>query len=75
MNVDSSGGISMMVFIKEWSNKTATVMTGNGQVVWTFSSVAEARKACREWHSISTPESILYEDTTAEPENMANCVA
>ena len=65
----------MKVFIKEWPNKTATVMTGNCQVVWTFSSVAEARKACREWHSISTPEPILYEDTTAEPGNMAGCMA
>jgi predicted acetyltransferase len=64
----------MKVFIKEWPNKTATVMTGNGQVVWTFSNVPEARRACREWHSISTTEPILYEDSTDSPEQ-AGCAA
>ena len=58
----------MQVFIKEWPNKTATIMTGNGQVVWTFSSVPEARKACREWQSISTAEPILYEDPAGDPD-------
>jgi hypothetical protein len=67
MKVDSPGGISMRVYIKEWPNKTATVMTGNGQVVWTFSSVAEARRACREWRSINTAEPILFEDVTDNP--------
>ena len=43
-------------------------MTGNGQVVWTFSSVVEARRACREWHSISSAEPILYEDANGDPE-------
>ena len=51
----------MKVYIREWPNKTATVMTGNGQVVWTFSSVAEARRACLEWQSISTSEPVLFE--------------
>lgn len=54
----------MKVLIREWANKTATVMTTNGQVVWTFSSVAEARRACREWHSISATEPVLCEETT-----------
>lgn len=42
----------MRVFIKEWPNKTATILTANGQVVWTFSSAAEARQACHDWRSI-----------------------
>ena len=42
----------MRVYIKEWSNRTATIMTSSGQVVWTFSSVAEARQACHDWHSV-----------------------
>jgi hypothetical protein len=41
----------MRVFIKEWPNKTATILTANGQVVWTFSSAAEARQACHDWRS------------------------
>ena len=43
----------MKVFIKEWPNKTATILTANGEVIWTFSSMAEARQACREWHSLA----------------------
>jgi hypothetical protein len=58
------GGTSMKVLIREWANKTATVMTTNGQVVWTFSSVAEARRACREWHCISATEPVTCEEIT-----------
>lgn len=54
----------MKVFIKEWPNNTATIMTANGQVLWTFSNVAEARRACREWHSINATEPVLFEDLT-----------
>jgi len=42
----------MKVYIWEWANKTASILTDNGQVVWTFSSAAEARQACSDWHSI-----------------------
>ena len=42
----------MKVYIKEWADKTASILTGNGQVVWTFSSAAAARQACTDWHSI-----------------------
>jgi len=42
----------MKVFIKEWRNRTASILTANGQVVWTFSSAAEAEQACRDWRSI-----------------------
>ncbi len=43
----------MKVYIKEWADKTASLLTENGQVVWTFSSAAAARQACTDWHSIS----------------------
>lgn len=42
----------MNVYIKEWANKSASILTANGQVVWTFSTAAEARQACRDWCSI-----------------------
>lgn len=48
----------MMVLIKEWPNKTATILTENGQVLWTFSNVAAARTACREWQGINTDEAV-----------------
>ena len=42
----------MRVYIKEWPDKTATIMTGNGLVIWTCSSTEQARQACAEWQSI-----------------------
>ena len=50
----------MKIIIKEWPNRTATLMTTNGQVIWTFSSIDEARMACREWQAISSAEEILH---------------
>jgi len=44
----------MAFFIKEWSNKTATLMADNGAVLWTFPSVEEAQRVCREWYSLQT---------------------
>jgi len=41
----------MKVYIKEWADKTASIPTGNGQVVWTFSSASGARQACTDWYS------------------------
>ena len=50
----------MRAYIKEWPNKTATIMTEDGQVVWTFSSMEEARRACHEWQDTLLPERIEY---------------
>ena len=42
----------MIFFIKEWPNRTATLMADNGTVLWTFTSVSEARKVCEEWYRV-----------------------
>lgn len=42
----------MIFFIKEWPNRTATLMADNGAVLWTFSSLEEARKVCDEWYKV-----------------------
>lgn len=42
----------MIFFIKEWPNRTATLMADNGAVLWTFGSVEEARKVCDEWYRV-----------------------
>jgi len=61
----------MKLFIKEWPNKTATIMTENGQVVWTFSSREIARHACREWFTALAEKveycEILDEDCLSNP--------
>jgi len=42
----------MYFYIKEWSNKTATLMTEDGVVLWTYPSVDAARKVWSEWYNI-----------------------
>lgn len=59
----------MRVFIKEWPNKTATIMSENGQVIWTFSTAAQARQACRAWHNLVDCEPVLvYEYPSDSPD-------
>jgi hypothetical protein len=61
----------MKLFIKVWPNKTATIMTENGQVVWTFSSREIARNACQEWFTALAEKveycEILEEDPLSNP--------
>jgi len=45
----------MRIYIKEWPNRTASIITAEGQVIWTFSSSESARQACREWRSLRSP--------------------
>ena len=56
----------MRIVIKEWPNRTATIMTEIGQVVWTFSSADQARAACREWLSPATGEGDGYYELVTE---------
>ena len=53
---------TMHFFIKEWPDKTATFMTDVDQVLWTFTSLAEARQACRNYYAVrihTAPHSIV----------------
>ena len=54
----------MTFFIREWPNKTATLMADNGAVLWTFPSVEEAQQVCRDWYlvQIQGSESADYVD-------------
>lgn len=40
----------MYFYIKEWPNKTATLMAENGTVLWTFHCVEEARNVVHDWY-------------------------
>jgi len=58
----------MRVYIREWPNGTATIMSDNGQVIWTFSNTAGARRACSDWHNLVDSEPvILCDETTGHP--------
>lgn len=50
----------MKLYIRELPNNSATVMTESGQTIWTFSGIAEACQACREWNKLPDTESVEY---------------
>ncbi len=43
----------MEFYIKEWSDKTASLVTRDGYRLWTFASVDSALTACRDWYRVS----------------------
>ena len=65
----------MNVYIKEWPNKTATILTANGQVIWTFSSVAEARQVCADWHVIFYAGDAACLENRYDDETSCYCLA
>jgi hypothetical protein len=52
----------MFFYIKEWPDKTATLMARDGAVLWTFSSEEEAQNVCQEWHQMYK-EDLDYDET------------
>jgi hypothetical protein len=64
----------MKLFIKEWPNKTATIMTETGQVVWTFSNREIARHACQEWFT-TLAENVEYCEILDEEHLVRSCLA
>jgi ABC-type multidrug transport system ATPase subunit len=50
----------MYFYIKEWPNKTATLMSDHGTVLWTFHNVEEAQEVCREWYRVQEGEIRYY---------------
>jgi len=64
----------MRIYIKEWPNKTASIITAEGQVIWTFSSSESARQACREWRSLMSPNDIESCDTTPAGSSCYYCL-
>ena len=49
----------MNFYIRELLDGSATLMTDNGVVLWTFCSVEDARQACREWYAMNEPVATL----------------
>lgn len=39
----------MTILIKQWRNNTASLMLDSGEILWTFSNIDEAEKACQHW--------------------------
>ncbi len=51
----------MVILIKKWPNDTATLMTEMGQVLFTFSTVEDAKSACHQWEYIQNETMELRE--------------
>ena len=62
----------MYFYIKEWPNKTATLMTEDGVVLWTFPNVDEARKVWRDWYKIQE-DRILYHIGYLAEDGVSEC--
>ena len=62
----------MRFFIKEWPNKTATLMAENGAELWTFLSVAEAENVCRDWYNVQGENVVYHLDVIAESNMQSN---
>ena len=65
----------MRIYIKEWPNRTASIITAEGQVIWTFSSSESARQACREWRSLLSPDVVEYYDAASSDSTRYSCLA
>ena len=50
----------MYFYIKEWPNRTATLMSENGTILWTFHNVDEAQKVCKEWYQVQDGDVCYY---------------
>jgi hypothetical protein len=65
----------MRIYIKEWPNKTASIITAEGQVIWTFSCSETARQACREWRSLMSPNDIECYDSASADSARYSCLS
>lgn len=65
----------MRIYIKEWPNQTASIITAEGQVIWTFSSSETARQACREWRSLMSPNDVESYDTASADSERYSCLS
>ena len=65
----------MRIYIKEWPNRTASIITAEGQVIWTFSSSEFARQACREWRSLISPNDVESYDTATADSARYSCLS
>jgi len=64
----------MRVYIKEWENRTASIITAEGQVIWTFSSSAAALQACREWRSLVSADDLESLDAARPDSTRFSCL-
>lgn len=60
----------MRFFIKEWPNKTATLLAENGAVLWTFSSSDEAEKVAKDWCRVQGENQVYRLDSLSPSDSI-----
>lgn len=53
----------MRIYIKEWSDKTATIMIEDDTSLWTFKTLEEASNFCRTCFDINNVDSMTFQAT------------
>lgn len=53
----------MHIYIKEWSDKTATIMIEDDTSLWTFKTVEEASNFCRICYDINNVDCMIFQAT------------
>jgi len=61
----------MKFYVKEWNDKTVSLMTENGNVLGYFPSIFDALTACEEWYMYNNNEPRheikVHSHTSAQP--------
>lgn len=65
----------MDFYIKEWADKSASLITRDGLRLSTFASVESALAACREWYQLSEERVIpdFYEGSSNQSLTCSTC--
>ena len=42
----------MFFYLKEWPNHSASLLSEDGVVLWTFPTIEEARKVWHDWYRV-----------------------
>lgn len=63
----------MEFIIKEWPDKSATLMTEHGYALSTFNSVGEARSACQAWYAANGYNSHTLEHRSTQDPTFPTC--
>lgn len=64
----------MNIFIKEWADHSATLMTDNGQVLSTYPSRKAAYAVCREYYAAQFGQDIEAHNAASGDDPLADLI-
>lgn len=57
----------MHIYIKEWPDKTATIMVKDECALWTFKTAEEAVSFCRNYYDIAKVDLVAFQQPHFKP--------